>query len=113
MIDKPLPPAVFGEEPTYVAIRKDVDDIRSPMTSAGLAQIHQNFPGVWTYLTIAEVLDCVFPKTMPPTTEDPKPVPPFDTALADTLRRLQISVISYADQVDTFTVALRKVVSET
>lgn len=57
MIDKLLPPAVFGEEPQYVAIRTDVADIRAPMTSAGLAQIHRNFPGDWTYLTIAEVME--------------------------------------------------------
>ena len=55
--DKPLPPAVFGEEPQYVAIRKDVADIRSPMSSTGLAQIHQTFPGDWTYITIAEAIE--------------------------------------------------------
>lgn len=57
MIDKPLPPAVFGEEPNYVAIRRDVADIRSPMSSVGLEQIHNNFPGEWTYITIAEAIE--------------------------------------------------------
>lgn len=106
MIDKPLPPAVFGEEPNYVAIRRDVADIRSPMSSAGLEQIHNNFPGEWTYLTIAEVLECINAKPVPP----PPTVPSGD---ADKLRRLQLAASAYADQVDMFTRELRKAVSET
>ena len=108
MIDKPLPPAVFGEEPNYVAIRRDVADIRSPMTSAGLAQIHQNFPGDWTYLTIAEVMERINAKP-----QDPKPPPPpTDTAIADKLRRLQLAVASYANMAEMFTKELRKAIGD-
>ncbi len=109
MIDKPLPPAVFGEEPKYVAIRKDVADIRSPMSSTGLAQIHQNFPGDWTYLTIAEVIECINAKQ-----EEPSPVQPSpsDSELADKLRRLQLAVTSYANMAELFTKELRKAIGE-
>lgn len=109
MIDKPLPSAVFGEEPNYVAIRRDVADIRSPMSSAGLEQIHNNFPGEWTYLTIAEVLECINAKQ-----EEPKPVPPSDSTseLADKLRRLQLAVTSYANMAELFTRELRKAIGE-
>lgn len=104
--DKPLPPAVFGEEPQYVAIRKDIADIRSPMTPVALAQIHQTFPGDWTYITIAEVMERINAKPVPP----PPTVPSGD---ADKLRRLQLAASAYADQVDMFTRELRKAVSET
>lgn len=106
--DKPLPPAVFGEEPQYVAIRKDIADIRSPMTPVALAQIHQTFPGDWTYITIAEAIERINAKP-----QDPKPPPPpTDTAIADKLRRLQLAVASYANMAEMFTKELRKAIGD-
>lgn len=104
MIDKPLPPAVFGEEPQYVAIRKDVADIRAPMTSGGLQKIHDDFLGAWTYLTIAEVIERI--------NAQPAPPPTAPSGDADKLRRLQLAATAYANQVEMFTSALRHAVSE-
>lgn len=108
MIDKPLPPAVFGEEPQYVAIRTDVADIRAPMTSSGLQKIHDDFLGTWTYLTVAEVMERINAQPVPP----PPAPSAADTALADKLRRLQLSATAYANQVEVFTNALRKTIEQ-
>ena len=108
MINKPLPPAVFGEEPSYVAIRKDVADIRSPMSSTGLAQIHQTFPGDWTYITIAEAIERINAQPVPP----PPAPSAADTAIADKLRRLQLAVASYANMAEVFTKELRKAIGD-
>lgn len=106
--DKPLPPAVFGEEPQYVAIRTDVADIRAPMTSSGLQKIHDDFLETWTYLTVAEVMERINAKP-----QDPKPPPPpTDTAIADKLRRLQLAVASYANMAEMFTKELRKAIGD-
>ena len=56
MIDKPLPPSVFGEEPKYVAIRLDQPGMQAPLASAGLAMLH-GLPSLWTYLPIAEAIE--------------------------------------------------------
>lgn len=105
MIDKPLPPQVFGEEPQYVAIRLDQPGMQAPLASAGLAMLH-GLPSLWTYLPIAEAIERINAKPVPP----PPTVPSGD---ADKLRRLQLAASAYADQVDMFTRELRKAVSET
>lgn len=56
MIDKPLPPQVFGEEPQYVAIRLDQPGMQAPLASAGLAMLH-GLPSLWTYLPIDEAIE--------------------------------------------------------
>lgn len=108
--DKPLPPAVFGEEPEYVAIRKDIADIRSPVTPVALAQIHQTFPGDWTYITIAEAIERI---NRDGVTITPTPTPAQQLAeVKAKLTALRCAVAFAVDQISTSATLLSAAAAE-
>lgn len=109
MIDKPLPPQVFGEEPKYVAIRLDQPGMQAPLASAGLAMLH-GLPSLWTYLPIDEAIERI---NRDGVTITPTPTPAQQLAeVKAKLTALRFAVGIAVDQISTSATLLSAAAAE-